>query len=119
MALCGRVQPFTVASQNIRAARRTSTVCCSSTTHVNTNRRYALGAVLVVPSLLAAPSAIARDINAAARAREERKAQLRAAAQDMKQTGKAEAAFEESQYSVGDDKSPNIHTREEGVRTSK
>ena len=43
--------------------------------------------------------------------REERKAQLRAAAQDMKQSGKAEAAFEESQYSVGDDKSPNIHTR--------
>ena len=43
--------------------------------------------------------------------KEERKAQLRAAAQDMKQTGKAEAAFEESSYGVGDDKSPNIHTR--------
>lgn len=38
------------------------------------------------------------------RRREERKAQLKAAAQDMKETGKAEAAFEESQYSVGDDK---------------
>lgn len=48
---------------------------------------------------------------ACANRREERKAQLKAAAQDMKQTGKAEAAFTESQYSVGDDKSPNIHTR--------
>ncbi len=43
--------------------------------------------------------------------REERKAQLRAAAQDMKQTGKTEQVFEESSYSVGEDKTPNIHTR--------
>ncbi|KAK9908071.1 hypothetical protein WJX75_002428 [Coccomyxa subellipsoidea] len=74
----------------------------------------------MLPLILSAPSAIAKDLGAAARAKEERKAQLRAAAQDMKQTGKAEAAFEESSYGVGDDKSPNIHTRqEEGARTSK
>jgi hypothetical protein len=43
--------------------------------------------------------------------KEERKAQLRAAAQDMKQTGKTEQVFEDSQYSVSEDKTPNIHTR--------
>lgn len=36
----------------------------------------------------------------------------------MKQTGKAEAAFQDSEYAVSDDKSPNIHTRQVTCRPS-
>ncbi len=42
--------------------------------------------------------------------KEERRAQLAKAAQEMKETGKTEAVFDDSSYAVSEDKSPNIHT---------
>lgn len=44
--------------------------------------------------------------------REARKAALKAAAEDMKATGKAENAFAESAYSVGEDHTPNSHSHQ-------
>ncbi|CAL5230023.1 g13467 [Coccomyxa viridis] len=84
------------------------------------DRRAAIGGLLGAGLLIAAPAALAKDIGAAARAKEERRAALAKAAEDMKSTGKAESAFEDSGYAVGEDHSPNSHTRqEEGARTSK
>jgi hypothetical protein len=69
--------------------------------------------------LLAAGSAFARDAQKAAAAKEARKQALAKAAEDMRSTGKSEAAFEDSSYAVSEDKSPNVHTRqEEGLRES-
>ena len=44
----------------------------------------------------------ARDCTSLACRKEERRAQLAKAAEDMKNTGKAEAAFEDSGYAVGE-----------------
>lgn len=67
-----------------------------------------------------ATAAQAKDAEEARKAKDARLAALRNAADDMKQTGKAEAAFQDSEYAVSDDKSPNIHTRqEEGLRKGK
>jgi len=62
---------------------------------------------------LLASSAHARDLAAAEAAKEARKAALRKAAEDSATTGVGEAAFAESEYSVGDDHSPNSHTRQD------
>ena len=42
--------------------------------------------------------------------KEERRAQLAKAAQEMKESGKTETVFDDSSYAVSEDKSPNIHT---------
>ncbi|KAK9797068.1 hypothetical protein WJX73_002016 [Symbiochloris irregularis] len=82
------------------------------------HRRSAL--LLAAAPLLFTATSYAKDAEAAKKAKEERLAQLKSAAQDMKETGKAEAAFSDSGYAVSDDKSPNIHTRqEEGLRKGK
>jgi hypothetical protein len=44
--------------------------------------------------------------------KEARKAALKAAAEDMRVTGKSENAFPESAYSVGEDHSPNSHSHQ-------
>eukprot|EP00803_Ostreobium_quekettii_P003587 evm.model.scf_396.2 EVM.evm.TU.scf_396.2 scf_396:27207-28734(-) len=69
---------------------------------------------LCASTMLVAGCAEARDIEAARKAREERLKALKAAAADMKETGIGEAAFADSEYSVSDDKTPNIHSRQVG-----
>ncbi|KAL0052924.1 hypothetical protein WJX82_009948 [Trebouxia sp. C0006] len=84
-----------------------------------TSDRRSAGLMLVAfPALLAAP-AFARDADKAKAAAEARKEALAKAAEEMRESGKTASAFSESQYAVSEDKSPNVHTRqEEGVRES-
>lgn len=104
-------------------SRKSKLVICSSVwrdTNAPLDRRAAIAILAGVPTLLAPSMALAVDAKAAAEAREARKAALKAAAEDMKATGKAENAFAESAYSVGEDHSPNSHShQEEGAKTSK
>lgn len=41
---------------------------------------------------------------------------MKAAATGMKETGKPEEVFKDSKYAVSEDKSPNVHTRQVGIR---
>jgi hypothetical protein len=80
-------------------------------------RRSVAAGLLGMALLLPAAHAQARDLAAAEAAKEARKAALRAAADQSAKTGIGGTAFEEPEFSVGDDKSPNTHTRQdEGVR---
>jgi hypothetical protein len=80
-------------------------------------RAVAAGLFAGVALLLPASRAQARDLAAAEAAKEARKAALRAAADESAKTGIGGTAFEEPEFSVGDDKSPNTHTRQdEGIR---
>jgi len=58
-------------------------------------------------------AARARDLAAAEAAKEARRAALRKAADDSAATGVGEAAFAESEYGIGDDHTPNTHTRQD------
>ncbi|CAK0784135.1 hypothetical protein CVIRNUC_007338 [Coccomyxa viridis] len=114
-----RTMPCFAAGPAARPSHR-SVSSTSAPCSTRIDRRGALGTILSTGLLLAAPAALAKDLGAAARAKEERRAALAKAAGDMKNTGKAESAFEDSGYAVGEDHSPNSHTRqEEGARTSK
>ena len=62
-----------------------------------------LAALLLTSACAAPPLALARDLAAAEAAKEARKAALRKAAEDSATTGVGEAAFAESEYSIGDD----------------
>ena len=77
--------------------------------------RRAVAPLLGAAALLATtPSVVfARDFASAEAAKEARKAALRKAAEDSAATGVGEAAFAESEYSVGEDHSPNSHTRQD------
>lgn len=81
---------------------------------ISCKRRASL-ALLAAPLLLALPAQAAlpsfgKSPEAREKAQEDRKASLRAAAEESKKTGKAEPAFDDSQYAVSEDKSPNVHT---------
>eukprot|EP01023_Acetabularia_acetabulum_P040961 TRINITY_DN397_c0_g1_i1.p3 TRINITY_DN397_c0_g1~~TRINITY_DN397_c0_g1_i1.p3 ORF type:complete len:120 (-),score=22.21 TRINITY_DN397_c0_g1_i1:284-643(-) len=94
---------------------RKATVCqCNQ----SVDRRQIGSALMGASLLFSAAAAQARDLDAAKKAKEARRAQLKAAAEDMEKTGRAESAFEDSSYAVSEDKTPNIHSRqEEGSKT--
>eukprot|EP01026_Neomeris_dumetosa_P008894 TRINITY_DN12902_c0_g1_i4.p2 TRINITY_DN12902_c0_g1~~TRINITY_DN12902_c0_g1_i4.p2 ORF type:complete len:118 (+),score=16.88 TRINITY_DN12902_c0_g1_i4:131-484(+) len=97
-----------------RASHRNTTICQS----VAVDRRQIGNAFIGTSVLLFTGAAQARDFEAAKKAKEARRAQLKAAAEDMEKTGRSESAFEDSSYAVSEDKSPNIHSRqEEGSKT--
>ncbi len=76
-----------------------------------------LSAALLGAAALLPGSARARDLAAAEAAKEARRAALRASAENSAVTGVGAQVFEEPERSVGDDKSPNTHTRQdEGLR---
>ena len=86
-------------------ARCTARACAAPEVHP---RRAALAvlplaALLLTSACAAPPAAVARDLAAAEAAKEARKAALRKAAEDSATTGVGEAAFAESEYSIGDD----------------
>ena len=64
-------------------------------------------------ALLLPSAARARDLAAAEAAKEARRAALRAAAEESSRTGVGSQVFEEPERSIGDDHTPNTHTRQD------
>ncbi|KAK9811297.1 hypothetical protein WJX72_001364 [[Myrmecia] bisecta] len=83
------------------------------------SRRSLLALAPLVPAAFLAAPANARNVKDALKAKAEREAALKAAAEKMRNSGRNAEAFADSSYAVSEDKSPNIHTRqEEGLRTA-
>lgn len=83
-----------------------------------TSRRAVTASILFVPALLQVPAAHARDYLEAKKRADERREKLREASSDMRNKGKSEAVFDDSKYAVSEDKTPNIHSRqEEGIKS--
>eukprot|EP00884_Botryococcus_braunii_P013743 jgi/Botrbrau1/2236/Bobra.101_2s0064.1 len=115
-----RLRPVTVPSRPVLKCQRFVVASVNNSNISRLDRRAALTLLVGLPALVAPAAALAVDAKAAAQAKEARKAALRAAAEDMRTTGKSENAFPESAYSVGEDHSPNSHShQEEGAKTAK
>ncbi|KAL3159722.1 hypothetical protein ABBQ38_010128 [Trebouxia sp. C0009 RCD-2024] len=98
---------------------RRSHVSVQATANNKSSSRRSAGLMLVSMPMFFAVPAFARDAEKAKAAAESRKEALAKAAEEMRESGKTASAFSESQYAVSEDKSPNVHTRqEEGVRES-
>mmetsp|Transcript_12746 Transcript_12746/g.42041 ORF Transcript_12746/g.42041 Transcript_12746/m.42041 type:complete len:133 (+) Transcript_12746:882-1280(+) len=81
------------------------------------SRRSALLSGAGLAALLAAPAAQAKSLEDAERAKAERRAALRAAAEASATTGRAESAFADVVNSVSEDHSPNAHGhQDEGLK---
>jgi hypothetical protein len=106
LMLLSRLQPARSVQSRTRAgASYTARASAAPEVHP---RRAALAALPLAALLLASacaspPAAVARDLAAAEAAKEARKAALRKAAEESATTGVGEAAFAESDYSIGDD----------------
>ncbi|DBA82676.1 TPA: hypothetical protein ACH3X1_006918 [Trebouxia sp. C0004] len=112
------LRPSVSARQACRPARQARCMAPAGFRNHSSDRRSAGLMLVAFPALLAAP-AFARDADKAKAAAEARKEALAKAAEEMRESGKTASAFSESQYAVSEDKSPNVHTRqEEGVRES-
>ncbi|GMH33054.1 hypothetical protein BSKO_00888 [Bryopsis sp. KO-2023] len=111
--LCSRL-PLTSSS---RLSKTRAPAVRAGPRHPEANRRDVFLGLLASTALVAGPAA-AVDVDAAKKAKLERKRALREAAEDMKTTGVEESAFEDSKFAVSEDKTPNIHSRqEEGKRS--
>eukprot|EP00892_Ulva_mutabilis_P009578 jgi/Ulvmu1/6993/UM033_0051.1 len=104
----------------IRLGSTRSNACASASQPARVApRREVIKAFLVLPGMMLAGPALARDAEAAKAAAEERKRKLREAAHASAETGTDHKVFGDSNYMVGEEaRTPNVHSRqEEGPRT--